>query len=67
MKSRELADKPNKKHLEELIVGECPSCLEKTEFEYIGERETLRRQSFYLYNCKKCNTTCTLKSIKRFN
>lgn len=67
MKSRKLIDKSNKKHLEELIIRKCPSCLEESEFEYIGEQETLREQPLYLYNCKKCNTTCTLKSIKISN
>jgi len=63
MTSKEVADKLNEKHLEELIIGECPSCLKKTEFKYVGEQETFRG-SYSMYSCKNCETTIPIESIK---
>ena len=57
-----LLDKLNEKNLKILITGKCPSCLEESEFEYVGEQETLKNP-FYIYNCKKCSTTLSLESI----
>ena len=59
-----MENKLEKKLIEKVIWGKCPSCLAETKFKYLGIQETTR-DPLYLYNCGNCKSTLSLVKIKR--
>ncbi len=43
----------------------CPSCKQKTDFEYIGDIKSERIMPFY--NCTTCNSTRSFIDIIKYN
>lgn len=55
-------------NIETKIKGYCPTCLQESEFEYIGPIGD-DIETFQLYNCgnKSCRSTVSLESIREHN
>ncbi len=54
-------------NIEKLLSGICPSCLEESTFNYIGEQKMLDEGPDYLYNCSSCRSTISLETFREQN
>ncbi|MBU3912795.1 MAG: hypothetical protein KKE50_01745 [Nanoarchaeota archaeon] len=58
--------KPDPAEIEEIIIGECPSCNNHSAFLCLGVQEGCREvPDFVLYDCYSCGSTISGRRIRR--
>lgn len=59
-----MTERNEKTGVDEIVVGECPSCETEAVFEYVGDQDYGKNGGGHLYNCNSCFSSLPRHRLK---